>query len=153
MNIETRLIDPETHQEDAVNALVLMGLTLFRGKRVDDIYLMLFGAPSGRVRGAFNEAGQLQGVGMTMHVGNAAVLMAIAVAPESRRQGVGTDLLAAIETDAATVGAKNMNLTPEDDAARAFFVANHYEINPALNGTPQEGKLLTKPLLPPEQPA
>ena len=73
----------------------------------------------------------------------------MAVDPDVRRQRVGTTLLAAIEADAAENGAANMYLTPEDDAARAFFVANEYQVDPSLDGTPDEGWLLSKPLPPP----
>jgi GNAT superfamily N-acetyltransferase len=75
-----------------------------------------------------------------------AVLTAIAIDPERRRRGLGTALLASIEREAALGGATNMNLSPIDDDARAFFEENGYRPHPELIGQPEEGRLLVKPL-------
>ena len=75
MSIETRIIDPEVDGNAAGQAIALLGETLFRGQGVGEIYAKLFAAPNiVRVRGAFNESGQLRGVGSTMMVAREAIL-------------------------------------------------------------------------------
>src|SRR5688572_26735849 len=146
MSFEVRVIDPEVNEDDAVEAVGITwrGLQRAKGKQPQDVYIEMFGTAGVVTTGLYDEAGRLCAASAHMRAAEYAVLLTIVA--DQPRQGQGSALLEGDEGNMASEGATQMVLTADNEVALLFFAARGYAELPGLEGTPDAGRLLAKPL-------